>query len=249
MTYLSGNIDVGISSQESHSKPNARKLFTPPSPPPTSAPSRTFLSVLKENLTCEMYQATLNLFSSSYHFIIKLHLFTFLLVSYALASYTTISLVLSYFDYGVTAKTTVVYETPVEFPKITLCNMNPFTTEYSLNVLTQVNKILYPNVDLLNGQLDDKVGTNITQDFYENLMRATMGFVANFSDADKKRLSHSLDDIMLTCLYNQRVCSPSTDFTWSFDPFYGNCYSFNADVNQLKKASMGSSAFGLILTM
>jgi hypothetical protein len=62
MTYLSSNIDVGISSQESHSKPNVRKLFSPP--PPSSTPLRTFLSVLKENLTCEMYQTTLDLFSS-----------------------------------------------------------------------------------------------------------------------------------------------------------------------------------------
>jgi hypothetical protein len=92
-------------------------------------------------------------------------------------------------------------------------------------VLTQCPNASEQN-PISNGQLDE-VGTNITKDFYENLMRATMGFVANFSDADKKRLSHSLDNIMLTCLYNQHVCSPSTDFTWSFDPFYGNCYIFN----------------------
>jgi hypothetical protein len=53
-----------------------------------------------QHLTGEMYSAILNLILMP-HIILKVFLVVFLLVSFGLASYTVITLVLSYFEYGV----------------------------------------------------------------------------------------------------------------------------------------------------
>ena len=39
--------------------------------------------------------------------------------------------VLEYSQYGVVSQIGVVYENPTEFPAVTFCDNNPFTTEYS----------------------------------------------------------------------------------------------------------------------
>jgi hypothetical protein len=75
----------------------------------------------------------------------------------------------------------------------------------------------------------------------------------NFSNEQKKLFGHSLEDILLKCVYNNGLCD-AHDFVWSYDSQYGNCYTFNAlDSNgsaaSLKKSSFAGPAFGLILTL
>ena len=48
----------------------------------------------------------------------------------------------------------------------------------------------------------------------------------NFNDEDLKRLSHNFKDTLINCYFKNKPCSHK-DFTWYFDPFYGNCYQFN----------------------
>ena len=38
------------------------------------------------------------------------------------------------------------------------------------------------------------------------------------NETEKRKLSHSLDDMMSTCLFNQQPCAVD-DFTWYFDPW------------------------------
>jgi hypothetical protein len=75
----------------------------------------------------------------------------------------------------------------------------------------------------------------------------------NFSEEQKKMFGHSLDDILMKCVFNNSLCD-AHDFVWSYDSHYGNCYTFNElDSNgsaaNLKKSSIAGSAFGLILTL
>ena len=96
--------------------------------------SSRLMDLLKENLSCEMYHALLEVFNSK-HYIIKIHLSIFLLISNALASYMTIQLVMNYFSYGVTTSVRTIYETPALFPKVTFCNVNSFTTKEAYDFL------------------------------------------------------------------------------------------------------------------
>ena len=66
----------------------------------------------------------------------------------------------------------------------------------------------------------------------------------NFTDEERKKLGHSLDDIMFNCWFNGQPCGPR-DFTWKFDRFTGNCFVFNS--NNTKKSFISGGYYGLQL--
>ena len=187
-------------------------------------------------------------------YIIRLHLVLFLLVALGLAAYTSIKLMLSYFEYQVTTTTRTINETPVDFPKITVCNLNPFTTQYGLDILKQVNQIVYPGIDFFDNNQTQSLDVKTKISYLKTLLIVAMGIVSNLSDSDKRLISHDLEDMFIYCAYGQTLCS-TADFVWSFDAYYGNCYSFNAGVNSsgastpLKQAFMASSFYGLDLIL
>ena len=207
-------------------------------------PKRRFIDVLKDNLTCEMYHAFLEVFDS-HHYIIKLHLALFLIVSYGLASYMTIQLIMSYFNYGVTTTIRTIYETPSTFPQVTICNLNSFTTNAAYDFLK------YTDTDNL---LDSLLSLNYyerTQKLWQILLK-TGGLLVNQTKEFKMSLSHSLDDTLIMCQFNYEKCS-TRDFIWTWDNYYGNCFSFNSGFNsssqqiELKKSNLAGYSFGLEL--
>jgi hypothetical protein len=72
----------------------------------------------------------------------------------------------------------------------------------------------------------------------------------HYSDENKKRIAHNLEDILIDCKFNYQKCSAS-DFVWHFDPLFGNCYVFNSGYNstgdaiELKQSSVAGVLFGL----
>ena len=112
-----------------------------------------------------------------------------------------------YLQYDVTTKTRIVYETPTEFPQVTLCNLNMFTTKYGYT--------------LLSTYYSDSKLTNLSYTAKTYVVAPTALFfltdiISNLSDTDKKRISHSIDDILVGCKFNYQQCS-SADFTWKWD--------------------------------
>ena len=166
------------------------------------------------------------------HCMLKAILVSFLIVAHFLAAYTTIDLVLTYLDYGVTTTTRTMNEVPVEFPKITICNQNMFTTKYAFDFLVKHFK---------QENFSDKYTLNLQSNFLMNIMN---GQINSMTNMDKQRLGHSLSDSMLSCKFNFERCT-AADFTWSFDPYYGNCFSFNSD--GLKSSTLSGPVFGLVL--
>ena len=181
--------------------------------------------ILKEHLTNEMFASILHIIHTP-RILLKIFLTLFLLVAMSLFAYTTVNLFLSYFDYSVTTITRNIYETPTNFPKVTVCNVNQFTTKFSFNYLQQ----LYV---MQNGSLS-YVDTSLSR--YQRNQNANMernilnGLAINFTDAEKKLLAHDFGDVLLGCQFNFQKCSVD-DFFWSFDLNYGNCYSFNSGFN------------------
>ena len=70
------------------------------------------------------------------------------------------------------------------------------------------------------------------------------------TNAERKLLGHSFDDILYKCTFNNVPCS-ADDFIWKFDRFYGNCFVFNSGMNQsgqsvdLKNSLLAGSNYGL----
>jgi hypothetical protein len=81
----------------------------------------------------------------------------------------------------------------------------------------------------------------------------TSDLTLNSTDEEKKSIGHYLEDILIECWFNNVECNAS-DFVWSFDEAYGNCYTFNTGHDSqgnkidLKKTSIVGPDFGLGLT-
>ena len=51
------------------------------------------------------------------------------------------------------------------------------------------------------------------------------------NDSYKRSLGYSIEEMLITCLYNNKQCAPR-DFNWYYSYNYGNCFSFNTGINQ-----------------
>jgi hypothetical protein len=76
----------------------------------------------------------------------------------------------------------------------------------------------------------------------------------NLTISQRKLLGHDLDDILIHCEFNFVECN-SSDFVWSFDEAYGNCYSFNSGFDSkgnkvdLKQSAFVGSDYGLYMEL
>jgi hypothetical protein len=93
------------------------------------------LNLCKEVLYNSLAQSIIKIIFTPYK-ILKVFLSICVLLSSGLAAYLVLQSIMTFFTYGVTSTSRTIYETPTLFPKVTFCNVNPFTTEYAYN-LTQ----------------------------------------------------------------------------------------------------------------
>ena len=203
----------------------------------------SLMDLLKENLTCEMYDASLKLIDTP-HIVLKVFLCLFLLLTNALNAYITVGLIMTYLNYDVLSTSRTIYETPSMFPMITICNTNPFT---NVNGLSYVNQ-LFSASSIANVSYTKKSYT------ISSTRNALMSLITNSNDSTKKTISHSLDNFLIGCKFNFIECT-SADFSWVFDKNYGNCYKFNSGLNStghevnLKMSSLAGFSYGLQLDL
>ena len=105
--------------------------------------------ILSTNLNNELAQAAMRLFKSEFKSI-KCVISLFLTFSICLSAYLTIQTLLSYLSYEVITTSRTLFESPAIFPKITFCNLNAFTSEYSVEYLKSINKKYEPLFDIFN---------------------------------------------------------------------------------------------------
>jgi hypothetical protein len=202
------------------------------------------MALLKKHLTNEMHGAIFISIETP-HLMLKLFLIAFLLIAYSLAAYTTIKLILTYLQYDIVTKSRTIYETPSVYPKITLCNLNPFTT---LSGWQHVKKYF-----------DETNAKNSSYNARSISAFVSLLFALNSlnNETEKKSIAHNLDDILIGCKFNYQACT-SADFIWEFDKIYGNCYSFNSGFDltgkrkkkvALKTSSLAGSPYGLQLDL
>ena len=95
-------------------------------------------SLIKETLSNEFAEGCVKFFETP-HLSIKTLLGVFLIVCVCLSAYLTIQSFVSYFAYDVTTTSRIIFETPTTFPKVTLCNVNPFITEFAYEYLWNIS--------------------------------------------------------------------------------------------------------------
>ncbi len=184
--------------------------------------------------------------------LLKVYLAIFVLVSSGLAAYTVIMSFIGYFSYEVITTSRTINETPTLFPKITICNVNPVISLYGVDLLKKANSMVSSNIDIFNSTQMKLIDKDTKRVLYGNisLVFAALIQAENFTNEQKKLLSHSFKDTIIECQFNYKVCSDS-DFKWVFDPNYGNCYVYNSGMTSsgdhvdLKESSVTGRLFGL----
>ena len=158
-------------------------------------------------------------------------------LSISLCGYLTTRNVLDFLNYEVVTKITVNQEIPIIFPTITICNRNPFNTEYAMSFIND---------------LENSTDRSFWNDYYWFYSRAN---VFNKSDEEKKKFGLKLDETIIVCSFNSLPCNLSNDFVWVYYSHYGNCYRFNSGKNEkgdsidLKKLDRVGNDIGLNLIL
>jgi len=108
-------------------------------------------------------------------------------------------------------------EIPSIFPMITICNLNIFTTNFSKDILNGLDEY---------GNVSDSVKLNQTSGRYKALIRAL-----NSNESYQKMLGNSLNEIIVSCIFDWHDCSLIDDFSYDYDYEYGNCFRYNSGKN------------------
>ena len=148
------------------------------------------------------------------HNFIKYMWIVFFLISTGACAYSIIKSFQQYFQFDVVTKVRLINEIPSTFPKITICNRNPLSTNYTL--YNDIMNMKNTNVKLLD---------------YNVLLKYNSPYVTN---EDRKKIGYSLEDMLISCKFADVVCNAS-DFEWKFDKFFGNCYDFNTGRNSFNQ--------------
>jgi hypothetical protein len=180
-------------------------------------------SLIKESLYNSLAQSVIKILETPI-FTLKVFLTLCVISSSGLCSFMIIELIMSFFSFGVSTTSRTLYETPALFPKITICNINPFTTQYAMEFLKQINREIYPQIDVFNdtqmGKLDflQRIGL-VSSIKYKAIFKMN-----DLNDTKKRMLSRPLEEILL-------FANPN-DFLWFFDSWLGNCWIYNSGFNK-----------------
>ena len=114
-----------------------------------------------------------------------------------------------------------VHVSYLEFPSVTICNLNPFNEQY----ITENNI-----TDIVNSAIDLEVtnSANITDEIHEQCSRFKSPYSHKVSIRDLiKTGGQPLEDFIVDCHYLGVSCDLKNDFVSTFSPL-SMCYTFNA---------------------
>lgn len=148
----------------------------------------------------------------------------FFLASGALCVYMICLNIIGYFQFDTVSKIEKHHLITTEFPAVTICNTNPYTTEESFKFISDLfidNHMVNPG-----DQSASTIKLNSPDFFFYRYFVGTNALNPNRTDAFRRSLGQNISDMLLSCTYNFFPCSIE-DFSWYFDIYYGNCFTFN----------------------
>ena len=164
----------------------------------------------------------------------------------SLTCFILVNIVLTYYQYRVVSTIQIIHEIPSIFPAITICDANPFTTQYAQKL-----------IDFHAIQIFNKTLANMTYVEYNQIkekldmrVRAHVNDPA-FGDENRRRLGFNLSHILYECVFSGISCDFNQDFRWLFNYNYGNCFQYNSNQNKndLKRQIINGENYGLSLKL
>ena len=205
--------DVEVIPVKVNSKNDSNKVLVDELKPKGEILKNTFLEwAMRANVDC--FVKIFDYYENS--LFTKLVWTLILLASSCLSFWLVRQNILSYLTYGVTSQISEVYEIPTEFPAVTLCDRNAFTTSHASTYFN----------DLSNQYLSDPSYHNNFPDTFALAQMLTSD--PSFGDQNRKLMGLNIDQIY-TCTFNNVDCKNDLHWYWSYD--FGNCFQFNVGLN------------------
>jgi acid-sensing ion channel 2 len=199
-------------------------------------------NLIKETLYNSAAQAIIKIIETPYY-TLKIFLFMCVIASTSLCSFLIVELLLGYLSYGVSTTSRTSYETPATFPKVTICNANPFTTQYAVEFLKIINQEYNKSIDMFDDEQMGKLDFETKYNFLSKIYWRGKYKMNGLNETEKRKFSHPLEEIMLYCNFNGKSCEVD-DFKWYFDPQIGNCWIFNSGQNRTgQRVPLSSNSF------
>ena len=145
---------------------------------------------------------------------------------------------IAYFNYSVVSRSEIINERPMLFPKVTFCNIDPFSSNYSIAYLADLIRSESSYADKLfqSGASSDLELVNYFILNEENLLETAKLSVRSENETTKISLGHNKTEFIHYCSFNNVECSIENDFDYEYNEKLGNCYSFNYDRNKIKQS-------------
>ena len=137
----------------------------------------------------------------------------FFLVSKAFCCYMIFTSIDSFFDFEVVTKIHIENHLPIEFPTISICNLNPYVKEEAKQYFSENN-----------GNLTEQFGDYIWGIY--NFLK-----IHNLSSQVKKSFGLNLSEFIYECYFDNDICDYENDFVWFYDFDNGNCFKYNSGKN------------------
>ncbi|XP_033096490.1 degenerin-like protein unc-105 [Anneissia japonica] len=199
------------------------------------------------------------------------------LAAVSLLLYQSKELVAKYLTYPVDVQLDVEYKTELEFPAVTICNINPIRE----SLLREDPDLKDTNQEKDSDQCDgfketspsNRGGMNPNQDEKEEYkgweyflsqtdpygtetvarqeMETLSNLLSNKSNEEKNKLGHQIKDLLVSCSWSSLFCSPKNFTNHFFNAFHGNCYTFNSKPNgsEPKKSKYSGPSAGLSIML
>ena len=134
-------------------------------------------------------------------------------------------LIIMYRDYPIQQSTNIDH-TPVQFPEVTVCNLDPISQSNYENVSKQENGTLAMYLARLEGMYNN--GT-ISQAELSTL-GTPINIMRNAGMEESRMVGHQLRDLILRCTFRAQPCNMTSQFTYIMNPILYNCYTFNPGI-------------------
>lgn len=159
--------------------------------------------------------------------------------------YFVIQGIQSYLAYSAYMSVNTYNEIPTKFPMISFCSMNTFNFASSIvqAYLASYSSDFYYPVQFFKSPYEWILVSSILARSQVNKDPRNV-----ITDANRKLYGMIIEDMLISCYFNFQPCNQS-DFTYFYHTYYGNCYTFNGNVNSTKSVNLNGQLYGLTLEL
>ena len=142
---------------------------------------------------------------------------------FSLTSLILVKNIMAFYEYNVMSTIEVVNESPTQFPTITICDSNPFTTKKAEQIFRNISELIHGQDWEKTPYLEAMARVITTKDYIKQYVN-----VPEYGDKERQQLGFNLTDLVIECSFNRNPCDLRKDFHWLYHFEYGNCFQFNS---------------------